>query len=87
MSDNELPPSDEDGQEYTYCRYRRCGNQVLDARAYGLKAWRFPRRRRRAPTGQPQAFYVQGYSRTRYGRPEMVRAHGRSHPGQLTLDF
>ncbi|AGA87652.1 hypothetical protein Psest_3157 [Stutzerimonas stutzeri RCH2] len=47
MSHNELPPSDDDGQEYTYCRYRRCGNKVLDARAYGLKVWRLPVRRKK----------------------------------------
>ena len=45
MSDNEKVPSVEDGQEYTYCRYRRSGMKTLDAHAYGLKAWRFPKRR------------------------------------------
>lgn len=36
-----------DSQEYVYCRYRRCGKRLLDARAYGLKAWRFPVRRKK----------------------------------------
>jgi hypothetical protein len=36
-----------DSEEYVYCRYRRCGKRLLDARAYGLKAWRFPVRRKK----------------------------------------
>lgn len=40
-------PSNEDGELYIYCRYRRCGSKVLDARAYGLKAWRLPVRRKK----------------------------------------
>lgn len=42
---NEAAQSNLDEQEYIFCRYRRCGKKVLDAHAYGLKAWRFPKRR------------------------------------------
>lgn len=41
----EASQASDEGEEYIYCRYRRCGKKVLDARAYGLKAWRFPKRR------------------------------------------
>jgi len=39
--------SNEDGVEYIYRRYRRCGNKTLDAYAYGLKAWRLRVRRKK----------------------------------------
>jgi hypothetical protein len=38
-------PTDE--FEYVYCRYRRCGKRLLDAHAYGLKAWRLRIRRKK----------------------------------------
>ena len=33
--------------EYFFCRYRRCGKQVLDAHKYGYKAWRLKRRKKK----------------------------------------
>lgn len=39
--------SDDDQYEYVYCRYRKCGSRLLDARAYGLKAWRLRIRRKK----------------------------------------
>lgn len=40
-------PSDIDETvEYIYCRYRRCGKRLLDAHAYGLKAWRLKVRKK-----------------------------------------
>lgn len=38
---------DSDEFEYIYCRYRRCGKRLLDAHAYGLKAWRLRIRRKK----------------------------------------
>jgi hypothetical protein len=37
-----MPEKAETASSYTYIyrRYRRCGNRLLDAHAYGLKAWR-----------------------------------------------
>lgn len=32
--------------EYIYCRFRRSGKRLLDAQAYGLKAWRLRVKRR-----------------------------------------
>ena len=34
----DTPPPE--GYEYIFCRFRKCGKRLLDARAYGLKAWR-----------------------------------------------
>lgn len=47
MSDHDNPQSDagEDASDFIYCRYRRCGKRLLDAHAYGLKAWRLRIRR------------------------------------------
>lgn len=36
-----------DDYEYIYCRFRRCGKKLLDARAYGLQAWRLRVRRKK----------------------------------------
>lgn len=54
MDKETQPPSasddddDDDGaEEYFYCRYRRCGKRLLDAHAYGFKAWRLPVRRKK----------------------------------------
>ncbi len=33
--------------EYVFCRYRKCGTRLLDAHAYGLKAWRLRVRRKK----------------------------------------
>jgi len=33
--------------DIVYCRYRRCGKRLLDAHAYGLKAWRLRVRRKK----------------------------------------
>ncbi len=38
---------DSDEFEYIYCRYRLCGKRLLDAHAYGLKAWRLRIRRKK----------------------------------------
>lgn len=38
-TDHSTPPPPE-GYEYIFCRYRKCGKRLLDAHAYGLKAWR-----------------------------------------------
>ncbi|WP_342245298.1 hypothetical protein [Pseudomonas sp. OTU5201] len=37
----------DDEFEYVFCRYRKCGNRILDARAYGLKAWKLRVRRKK----------------------------------------
>lgn len=49
MDKETQPPSaSDDGAEgYFYCRYRRCGKRLLDAHAYGFKAWRLPVRRKK----------------------------------------
>jgi hypothetical protein len=39
--------SDSPDYEYIFCRYRKCGNRLLDAHAYGLKAWRLRVRRKK----------------------------------------
>lgn len=39
--------NESDEFEYIYCRYRRCGKRLLDAHAYGLKAWRLRIRRKK----------------------------------------
>jgi len=47
MSENSTNHSDGTGDDvdFIYCRYRRCGKRLLDAHAYGLKAWRLRIRR------------------------------------------
>jgi hypothetical protein len=42
-----MQTDDSDDFEYIYCRYRRCGKKLLDARAYGLQAWRLRVRRKK----------------------------------------
>lgn len=86
MTKDDLPPSGDDGEEYTYCRYRRCGTRLLDAHAYGYRAWRLRiRRRRSVAPRRGRGVHVRSYRRFRLGKWEDVCAHWRSHPGQLTL--
>jgi len=39
--------TDVEAEQFFFCRYRRCGKRVLDAHAYGLKAWRLRVRRKK----------------------------------------
>jgi len=39
------------------------------------------------PMMREKAVHVRAYRRVRFGRPEQVREHWRSWPGQLSFDF